>query len=148
PDLAITVAKKASYAGVVLLAEGYPLSELPPGGSVEHPLLLAMTRQESAFDRGAVSSAGARGLMQLMPATARNVARARQIPFSESRLLTDARYNMMLGRAYVEDLLEAFGGSYVLSIAAYNAGPARVQEWMQDFGDPRTKRTDAVDWIE
>jgi soluble lytic murein transglycosylase len=107
-----------------------------------------MTRQESAFDRDAVSSAGARGLMQLMPATAKHVARSRQIPFSASRLLTDPHYNMLLGRAYVEDLLEAFGGSYVLSFAAYNAGPAREQEWMQQFGDQRAKGTDVVDRIE
>ncbi|HZS82685.1 MAG TPA: lytic transglycosylase domain-containing protein [Stellaceae bacterium] len=148
-DLSIAVAKKAGYAGVPLINHGYPMRELPRGGSeVERPLLLAMTRQESAFDRGAVSSAGARGLMQLMPATAKLVAKARQIPFSASRLLTDPHYNLTLGRAYVEDLLEKFNGSYVLSIAAYNAGPARVKEWMDDFGDPRAKNSDVVDWIE
>ncbi len=149
PDLSIAVAKKAGYAGVPLVNHGYPVRDLPPGGSeVERPLLLAMTRQESAFDRGAVSSAGARGLMQLMPGTASQIAKSRQIPFSASRLLTDPRYNLTLGRAYVEDLLGRFNGSYVLSIAAYNAGPARVHEWMDDFGDPRAKKADVVDWVE
>jgi len=148
PDLSIAAAKKASYAGVTLLAEGYPIEPVPPGGSVERPLILAMTRQESAFDGGAVSTAGARGLMQLMPATARLVAKALSIPFSQSRLTGDTRYNLTLGRAYLTDMLGNFSGSYVLAVAAYNAGPARVHEWMQDFGDPRTKSVDVIDWIE
>ncbi len=147
-DLAIGAAKRASYAGVTLLAEGYPLEDLPPGGTVEHPLILAMTRQESAFDIGAVSTAGARGLMQLMPATAKLVARSLQIPFSQSRLTGDVRYNLTLGRAYLSEMLGDFGGSYVLAVAAYNAGPARVHDWIQDFGDPRSKSIDAIDWIE
>ncbi len=148
PDLAITVAKKASYAGVVLLAEGYPLSELPPGGSVEHPLVLAMTRQESAFDRGAVSSAGALGLMQVMPATARRVAHTLRLHFDKHRLTTDRHYNVTIGRAYLDGLLGDFSGSYVLAIAAYNAGPSRVRQWIRDYGDPRSKDVDVIDWIE
>jgi soluble lytic murein transglycosylase len=148
PDLAITVAKKASYAGVVLLAEGYPLSELPPGGSVEHPLVLAMTRQESAFDRGAVSSAGALGMMQVMPATARHVARTLRLHFDKRRLTTDQHYNVTIGRAYLDGLLGDFSGSYVLAIGAYNAGPSRVRQWIRDYGDPRSKDVDVIDWIE
>ncbi|HUK60555.1 MAG TPA: lytic transglycosylase domain-containing protein [Stellaceae bacterium] len=147
-DLAIAAAKRASYAGVTLLAEGYPLEELPPGGSVEHPLILAMTRQESAFDVAAVSTAGARGLMQLMPATAKLVARSLQIPFSQSRLTGDVHYNLTLGRAYLSEMLGDFAGSYVLAVAAYNAGPARVHDWIQDFGDPRSRNVNAIDWIE
>jgi soluble lytic murein transglycosylase len=148
PDLAITVAKKASYAGVVLLAEGYPLSELPPGGSAEHPLVLAMTRQESAFDRGAVSSAGALGLMQVMPATAKHIARALRIRFDRRKLTTDRHYNVTIGRAYLDGLLGDFSGSYVLAIAAYNAGPNRVRQWIRDYGDPRSQDVDVIDWIE
>jgi soluble lytic murein transglycosylase len=148
PDLAIAAAKQASYAGVTLLAEGYPMQPLPPGGAIEPPLLYAMTRQESAFDRGAVSVAGARGMMQLMPATAKDVARLLQIPFSLPRLTTDVRYNLTLGREYLNGLLNDFAGSYVLSIAAYNAGPARVRQWTRDYGDPRGKKVDVVDWIE
>jgi soluble lytic murein transglycosylase len=148
PDLAITAAKKASYAGVVLLAEGYPLTELPPGGNVEHPLVLAMTRQESAFDREAVSSAGALGLMQLMPKTAKTVARALRLQFSKRRLTTDRSYNVTIGRAYLNGLLGDFSGSYVLAICAYNAGPARVRQWIRDYGDPRSDKVDVIDWIE
>lgn len=148
PDIAIAVAKKASYAGVTLLDEGYPITELPPGGGAERPLVLAMTRQESAFDREAISTAGARGMMQLMPATASHIAKTLHMPFSETRLLTDPHYNITLGRQYLDGLLGDFSGSYVLAIAAYNAGPSRVRQWMRDYGDPRAKNADVVDWVE
>jgi soluble lytic murein transglycosylase len=148
PELAVAAAKRAGYAGVPLVSHGYPVLDLPGGGNAERSLVLAMTRQESAFEREAVSRAGARGLMQLMPATAKQIAKARQIPFSADRLLTDGRYNITLGRAYLDDLLDNFAGSYVLSIAAYNAGPGRVRQWMDNFGDPRSKAIDVVDWIE
>jgi soluble lytic murein transglycosylase len=148
PDLAVAVAKQASYAGVTLLTEGYPLEDVPRGGSIERPMILAMTRQESAFDLQAVSRAGARGLMQLMPATASHVAKTLQMPFSLTRLTTDVRYNLTLGREYFSGLLDDFSGSYVLAVAAYNAGPARVHEWIQNFGDPRAKNVDVIDWVE
>lgn len=148
PDLAITAAKRASYAGVTLLAEGYPLTDLPSGGSVERPLVLAMTRQESAFDPGALSTAGARGMMQLLLATAKRVAKSLGMPFSAKRLLGDARYNVTIGRAYLQGLLDNYSGSYVLAVAAYNAGPARVHQWVRDFGDPRARDVDVVDWVE
>jgi soluble lytic murein transglycosylase len=147
-DLAVAAAKRAGYAGVNLIDHGYPVIELPPGGDVERPLVLAMARQESAFEREAVSRTGARGLMQLMPATAKSVAKSMQLPFSADRLLTDSRYNLTLGRAYLDGLLSRFAGSYVLSVASYNAGPGRIGEWIGNFGDPRTKGVDVVDWIE
>lgn len=148
PDLAVAVARRASYVGVTLLALGYPVTSVPPGGSVEGPLVLAMARQESGLDQNAVSPVGARGMLQLMPATAKRIAKDLQLPFSQQRLLTDPQYNLTLGRAYLEDMLEHFGGSYVLAVAAYNAGPARVSEWEQDMGDPRAKNVDVIDWVE
>jgi soluble lytic murein transglycosylase len=149
PDLAIASAKQASYAGVTLLAEGYPIGGMPAqGGAVERPLILAMTRQESAFDAGAVSTAGARGLMQLMPATAKIMAKSLGLPFSAARLTSDVHYNLTLGGHYMGGLLGDFSGSYVLAVAAYNAGPGRVQEWLRNFGDPRGRNADAIDWIE
>jgi soluble lytic murein transglycosylase len=148
PDLAVTAARRASYAGVTLLSEGYPLAEVPSGGSVEQPLVLAMTRQESGFDQWAVSRAGALGMMQLMPGTAKTMAKELQIPFSQQRLLNDVGYNITLGRAFLEGLLDRYGGSYVLAVAAYNAGPARVNQWLRDLGDPRARDTDVVDWVE
>jgi soluble lytic murein transglycosylase len=148
PDLAVAAARRASYAGVTLLALGYPLTSVPSGGSVEGPLVLAMARQESGFDQNAVSSAGARGILQLMPATAKRVAKDLQIPFSQQRLLSDPQYNLTLGRGYLEDMLDHYGGSYVLGVAAYNAGPARVSQWVHDMGDPRAKEVDVIDWVE
>ncbi len=148
PDLAVAVARRASYVGVTLLALGYPLAQMPPGGNVEGPLVLAMARQESGLDQNAVSPVGARGILQLMPATAKRIAKDLQLPFSQQRLLTDPEYNLTLGRAYLEDMLDRFGGSYVLAVAAYNAGPARVAEWEHDLGDPRATQTDVIDWVE
>jgi len=147
-DLAIAVAKRAIEAGTPLMIHGYPVTELPSGGTPERSLLFAITRQESAFERDAVSRAGARGLMQLMPATASFVANKMQLPFSADRLTADGIYNILLGRAYLETLIEDFGGSYALAIAAYNAGPGRVRQWLHDYGDPRGGNIDMVDWIE
>jgi soluble lytic murein transglycosylase len=147
-DLAVAVAKRAIDFGTPLMIHGYPVTSLPSGGTAEHSLLLAITRQESAFDRDAVSRAGARGLMQLMPATARDVAGKMRLPFSAERLTADGAYNVLLGRAYLEQLIDDFGGSYALAIAAYNAGPGRVRQWLRDSGDPRGGGIDMVDWIE
>ena len=130
------------------MVHGYPVTALPSGGIAERPLLLAIVRQESAFAPDAMSRAGARGLMQLMPATAAGIAGKLQLAFSLARLTTDGIYNLILGRSYVENLLDDFGGSYALAIAAYNAGPSRVRQWMQEFGDPRGSDISMVDWIE
>jgi soluble lytic murein transglycosylase len=147
-DLAIAVARRAIDAGMPVMVHGYPITALPEGGSVEHPLLLAIVRQESAFIPDAMSRVGARGLMQLMPATAADVARKLALQYSLDRLTSDGIYNLVLGRSYLETLLGDFGGSYALAIAAYNAGPGRVRQWLNDFGDPRDARIGMVDWIE
>ena len=147
-DVAIAVARRAIDAGMPLMIHGYPVTTLPAGIGPERALLLAIVRSESAFDQEAVSGAGARGLMQLMPGTAQLIAREQQLPFSVDRLLSDGVYNLTLGRAYLEKLLEDFGGSYPLAIAAYNAGPGRVRQWLHDYGDPRGREINMVDWIE
>ncbi len=147
-DLAIAVAKRAIVAGTPLMTHGYPTVALPSGGNVEPALLFAIVRQESAFDHDAVSPAGAEGLMQLMPATASFMASRLQLPFSALRLTTDGLYNLTLGRSYLEQLINDFGGSYVLAIGAYNAGPGRVRQWLAEYGDPRGGKIDMVDWIE
>ena len=148
PDMELATAKHAANVGVNLFAENYPLLPLPPGGNAEAPLVLAVTRQESGFDVGAVSSVGARGMMQLMPATAQRMAKTLSLPYSAPLLTEDRVYNMRLGRAYLDEMLSEFSGSYVLAIAAYNAGPARVNQWIAQFGDPRAKNADVIDWIE
>jgi soluble lytic murein transglycosylase len=147
-DLAIAVAKRAIAAGTPLMIHGYPTTELPSGGTAENSLLFAIMRQESAFEREAVSRVGARGLMQLMPATASTIAVKMQLPFSADRLTADGVYNALLGRTYIESLIDDFGGSYALAVAAYNAGPGRVRQWLHDYGDPRGGSIDMVDWIE
>ena len=147
-DLAIAVARRAMEAGMPLMVRGYPVTTVPSGGTAERPLVLAIVRQESAFALDATSPVGARGLMQLMPTTAASVAGKLQLPFSLARLTTDGVYNMMLGRSYIEAMIDDFGGSYPLAIAAYNAGPGRVRQWVRAFGDPRGADLTMVDWIE
>ncbi len=147
-DLAISVAKRAIVAGTPLMIHGYPVIALPAGGITEPALLYAIIRQESGFDVDAVSPVGARGLMQLMPATASSTAAKLGQPFSMPRLMTDGLYNIELGRGYLQNLIEDFGGSYALAIASYNAGPGRIRQWLAEYGDPRGGKIDMVDWIE
>ena len=151
-DLALTVARRAFRDGVTLIDAGYPMlpeiTPAAPNGGAEPALLHALIRQESNFAPDAVSRAGARGLMQLMPSTAKWIATKYSLPYSEPRLTADPKYNLTVGQAYLNGVLDSFSGSYVLSLAAYNAGPARVRQWMHDFGDPRDPGVDVVDWIE
>ncbi|MBV8472635.1 MAG: lytic transglycosylase domain-containing protein, partial [Hyphomicrobiales bacterium] len=146
-DVALAAAKRAN-PGVPSLALGFPMIRVETAGSATPPLVLAIIRQESGFDPAAVSRADARGLMQLQPATAKTVAHAIAAPFSAERLLTDPDYNISLGAAYLGRLLDTFNDSLVLAIAAYNAGPARVKQWVATYGDPRDSSVDVVDWIE
>jgi soluble lytic murein transglycosylase len=153
-EVAIQVAKRASRTGVELSDSGYPTMRLPrlsadgKGRAMpESPLVFAVVRQESAFQVDAVSSAGARGLMQLMPKTASQTARALNISHNPARL-SEPDYNLRLGQAYLGDMIAEFGGSYVLALAAYNAGPKRAREWLKAHGDPRAGVEQAVDWIE
>lgn len=148
PDLGVAAAKRASYTGVSLLRAGYPLVPMPRNAGAEQALLLALTRQESAFDTRALSPTGARGLMQLMPATAHQIAKSLELPFAERKLSTDGIYNVTLGQAYLDSLIAQFNGSYVLAVASYNAGPGRVRQWMGEYGDPRSPDIDAIDWVE
>jgi len=107
-----------------------------------------LVRQESACDGRAVRHAGARGLMQLMPQTAKTVARGLGLPYSRARLTQDPAYNMTLGKTYLGQRLDRFDGSYPLALAAYNAGSGRVDRWVTEFGDPRSPSVDPVDWVE
>ena len=151
--LSIEAARRASRRGVDMIAYNYPVpfdgaSVGRAGGAPEAALLLGLARQESAMDPGAVSRAGALGLMQLMPRTARHVARTLGVAYSERRLTQDPSYNVRLGAAYLSDLLADYGGARALAVAAYNAGPSRVNAWLPKFGDPRDGATDPIDWIE
>jgi soluble lytic murein transglycosylase len=148
PDRALRTAKEARKVGLILPGHLYPLPSLPHDDAMDRTLLLAVIRQESQFYNDVVSGAGARGLMQLMPATAKRVARKLKIPYRRSRLTEDPAYNLRLGIAYLTQLLDRYEGSRLLALAAYNAGPRRVDRWIKRFGDPRKHGVDPVDWAE
>jgi soluble lytic murein transglycosylase len=149
PHIALMIAKRAADGGIVAPAAYYPVVDLGAADPRVPPeLALAIARRESEFDPGVVSGVGARGLMQLMPATAEEVAGKLGLPYSAGRLLSDPRYNSTLGVAYLAELMEAFDGNIVLVSAAYNAGPSRPRRWIAERGDPRSGEIDVVDWIE
>ena len=148
PDLAVAIARHAGARGTMMPDAGWPLAVDPPKGAVEPALTLGLMRQESNFDPQAASPAGARGLMQLMPATAATVARQLGEPASLSALTADPGYNMRLGTAYLQGLLLRFSGAMPYAIAGYNAGPSRVLDWLASNGDPQAGGPDMIDWIE
>lgn len=147
-DLAVRLARQTWHGEMPLSEHGYPVRALPHSIEAERALVLAVIRQESAFDERAVSRAGALGLMQLMPATARKMASGLGLGYASHRLTNDPDYNVKVGSAYLSGLLDDFGGNYILALAAYNAGPSRVRQWIRDNGDPRSTQVDVVDWIE
>jgi soluble lytic murein transglycosylase len=147
--LAVKVAKNASYSDIYLQPYLHPLVPLPKsaGDLPEAALVLGLTRQESEFDSGAVSVAGARGLMQLMPASAKHAASMSRLAYRPGDL-NNPEYNMQLGMATLAEYLDRWDGSYVLGIASYNAGPSNVRNWVETYGDPREPGVDPIDWIE
>ncbi|EAU41270.1 soluble lytic transglycosylase [Fulvimarina pelagi HTCC2506] len=151
-NLSLTVGKLASYRGVDAPALAYPIGVIPANANISaagKALAYSIARQESAFNPRARSGAGALGLLQLMPGTARGVAGRLGLPYSEARLLSDPGYNATLGARFLGEQIADFGGSYVLTFAAYNAGPRRAKEWIERFGDPRGKPLEEViDWVE
>jgi len=150
PEVGVAIARQSVRLGTPLVRNGYPILPIGDIGQspVELPLIHAIVRQESAFDMRAVSPAGAQGLMQLMPGTAREVSSKLGIPYSPSELTSSVQYNISLGSAYVGGLVDRFDGSYILALAGYNAGPGRANQWIRSNGDPRSSTEAAVDWIE
>jgi soluble lytic murein transglycosylase len=148
----LRLAKAASQRGLDIDSWSYPVMALPRwaqiGKPIERSLVFALSRQESEFDPNAGSSVGAQGLMQLMPGTARLVARQYRVPFVQAKLRGDPAYNVKLGAAHLADLVDSFSGSYVLTLVAYNAGPRRAREWVEQYGDPRGGQVDPIDWVE
>ena len=147
PDGAVFVARRMGRDGIALPHLGWP-APYSPGIPPDPAFSLGIMRQESSFDIAAVSPSGARGLMQLMPPTATAVAKELGIPAAVPRLTVNASYNMQLGTAYLHDMLTRFDSCMPLAAAAYNAGPHRVAQWLEQNGDPRTGPIDMVDWIE
>tara|TARA_B100000941_G_scaffold74418_1_gene50669 strand:+ start:191 stop:2398 length:2208 start_codon:yes stop_codon:yes gene_type:complete len=151
-DFAIQVAKIASYEKRFHNKYNYPIISTPKyinGRKIpESAFILSIIRQESEFDLGANSHAGAKGLMQLMPYTAKLVAKQAKLPYSKSRLTTDPEYNINLGSHYIAGLILEYDGAYPFAIAAYNAGPKRVRYWKKINKNPQKNQTNYVDWIE
>ena len=152
PQIALRLAKIAFNRDLPVGDYALPIGVIPAFKSlladrVDPALVHALSRQESEFNAGAKSPVGASGLMQLMPGTAKAVAKEYKVKFVPAQL-TDPTYNVQLGEAHLRDLINGYRGSYFLALAAYNAGGGRVQEWMKAFGDPRDARTDPIDWIE
>lgn len=151
-QMSLRLAKAAIADGHDLLLYAYPVHAFPSYTPLTPPpetaMLLGIARQETEFNASIVSGAGARGILQVMPVTARHVCRDYKLKCDIPRLLTDTSYNTMMASAYIGDRMREFGGNYVLTLAGYNAGPGRARQWMQAFGDPRDPKVDAIDWIE
>ncbi|MGG5818691.1 transglycosylase SLT domain-containing protein [Falsiroseomonas sp. HW251] len=149
PDHAVWIARRSGVDGIILLEDGWPTPYATPPDGAEAAIVNAITRQESNFDLGAISSANARGPMQLLPTTAQAVARRLNVPHNTAMLTTDAAHNIRLGSAYIQDRLARYDGALPLAAAAYNAGAGRVDEWLVTYGDPRAPNgPDIREWIE
>jgi soluble lytic murein transglycosylase len=147
PDGAVYVARRMGRDGIALPHAGWPVP-FDPVAPPDPAFSLGIMRQESSFDIAALSPSGARGLMQLMPPTASEVAKQLGIQVSLPALTSVAADNIRLGTTYLEEMLTSFDNCLPLAAAAYNAGPHRVAQWLDDNGDPRTGPVDMVDWIE
>jgi len=146
-DLAVNLADAAGADGFDGFTRiGYPRLTTPPG--TNWTMIHSLARQESQFAQNAISHAGARGLMQFMPATAQEESRRANMSYSPSRLMDDPTYSMQLGSNHIERLLGTYSGSHPLAVAAYNAGPGNVNRWLREIGDPRTGAIGWAEWVE
>lgn len=148
PDMGVMVGRRALSSGLSGYGESaFPRVPVPSEYQSDWTMIHAIARQESQFDKQIVSHAGARGLMQLMPGTAREQAGILGLGYSAASL-NDPSYNIMLGSSYFQRMLKYFGGSYPLAVAAYNAGAGNVNKWIRANGDPRLPGADMLRWIE
>jgi len=150
-QMSVRIGKTAIGRGMKLGYYAYPIHSLPKYTPLRQPpepaVILGIARQESEFNSLTMSGAGARGILQVMPVTAKHVCRDYKIKCDIPRLMKDPAYNTMMGSAYISDRMDEFTGSYVLTLAGYNAGPGRAREWIKEFGDPRDRKVDPIDWI-
>jgi len=148
-EAAVRTAKYAGRFNQLLVESGYPIILVPAEIGPEPAFILSLIRQESEFNYEAVSWAGARGLMQLMPRTAYRTARNMKVRYDRRALTSDPHYNMKIGTGHVAELMEELGGNYVLVAGAYNAGIGAVNYWLSVNGDPRGGGAERwIDWIE
>jgi peptidoglycan lytic transglycosylase len=148
----LLIGKAALRRGLPLERYAFPDFGVPEyhqiGPEVEACVVYAIVRQESAFNPRVVSSANAIGLMQVTPAAGRDTAKRFNVTFDQRRLSQDVAYNAQLGTAELGNDIATWRGSYILAFVAYNAGPRRAREWIEQYGDPRDPRIDPIDWIE
>lgn len=147
-ETSVLIARRVYRDGTLLAESGYPILPQALPTAPEPALVHAIIRQESNYSPTAVSKVGARGLMQLMPATAKQVAGRLGLSHTDGRLTAEPSYNIQLGQAYLATVLDQFNGDYALAIASYNAGPGRVRQWLRDYGDPGTDIEGWLTWIE
>lgn len=145
---AVFTARRAAVGRMILPSLGYPLLDPIPTEGPEPALVHAIIRQESSFEATAVSRVGARGLMQLMPATAKQTAQSIGLDYDLGSLIARPDYNVRLGSTYLKQMVHRFDGHYIKAIASYNAGPHRVVTWVREHGDPSDPSVDVIDWIE
>lgn len=146
PELAVVVGRVAPEKGFTgFTPVGFPTLQTPP--EADWTMVHAIARQESEFDDYRISHAGAQGLMQLMPGTAREQAGKIGVAYLSASLMQDSQYNIRLGNSYFQRMYNNYG-SYPLAVAAYNAGPGNVNKWLRQNGDPRTGAISWIDWIE
>lgn len=150
--LALAIGKTALRQGHDPGLAAFPLGAIPETADISgagKALAYAIARQESAFNPQAVSPANAKGLLQLLPSTAKRVASRHQLAYTEEKLTEDPAFNATLGSHYLGEQIDKFEGSLIMTFAAYNAGPGRVNQWIKRYGDPRGKGVEAaIDWIE
>jgi soluble lytic murein transglycosylase len=146
-DVAVWASRMARVKGSMFyVRQAYPTLSASLSGEL-WSLAHGISRQESSFDPYAVSHAGARGMMQLMTGTAREEAGKMGVGFDSYRLISDPSYNVLIGSAYFNRLLNNWNGSVPLAVAAYNAGSGNVRKWINRYGDPRGQ-VDTLKWIE
>ena len=149
--MSLEIGKSAFNRGLDVAALAFPIGVIPPSANINgsgKALAYSIARQESAFNPTAISGADARGLLQLLPGTAKAVAGRHGLPFTAAKLTSDPGYNATLGAHYLGEQIDAFNGSYIMTFAAYNAGRGSVAKWIERYGDPRDPKVDAVDWVE
>jgi soluble lytic murein transglycosylase len=148
----LRTAKAGLVKGHNLVNYAFPTHAFPNYQPLREPVetafLLGIARQESEFNTSTLSGAGARGVLQVMPMTARHICRDYRVRCDIARLSSDAAYNSMIASAYIGDRMTDYAGSYIMTLAGYNAGPGRVRQWVREFGDPRSPDVDPIDWIE
>jgi len=150
-SLAVLYNKISERDGRPLKKDGYPVLNMKSfNKNVEKALSLSIIRQESEFDTHALSPAGAMGLMQLMYPTAKQLGNEFGDKVTKETLSNNPEENVKLGTYYLYKLLKKYKGSYVLTIAAYNAGQGNVDKWLKMYGDPRKIKSQdgVIEWIE